>query len=70
MCCMPDSQADIMELDESLIRLFRQWRSFMHEGIDKDCFKDMNWVEVFCTEMSNRLRDLEKQGALDAVFKP
>jgi len=66
---MPDSQADIMELDESLISLFRQWKSFMHEGIDKDCYEGMNWVEVFCTEMSNRLRDLEKEGKLKAVLE-
>lgn len=69
MCNMPDTEVNLMELDESLLSLFRQWKCFMCEGIDTECYEDMNLVETFCTEMSNRLRYLEKEGALEKVFK-
>ena len=65
MCQTPGTELDTMELDESLVSLFGQWKCLMLDGIDEECYKDMDWVETFCAEMSNRLRDLEKEGVLD-----
>ena len=65
MCQIPGTQLDTMALDESLVSLFDQWKCYILDEVDEECYEDMDWVETFCTAMSNRLRSLKKEGVLD-----